>query len=524
MDFRLIGHLIGLRYKLLWAKTRTRNGKVALFFSGYLLLILVVILFALVGVGGGMAAVRLGRAERIAQGVLTALFVTATLTTVMLGFGLNQAFSDGELRRYPLNAAERRFARHFAGIADPFWILFLALYLGVAFGLYLFGAGNILLGVLAVVALFICNYVAAQVVALAIDRLMQQKGGWFILPVLFLTVAFVPQVLIPMLRKNPAAAKAALRTLAYTPTFGAGSLMTRTDAAAFYGLGLVALWILGLAALLIVLERRPPRIRVAQTSRIHWDTPFARMAAWFGPEYAPLVELWLVFLFRSKRFRIGYFMSLALVPFLLLVWSRQSARANPFAAAVGVFAVAGMTPAAAFIVNQFGYLGGGFRRYFLFPFRPAAALRATSYSLLALCSVYIVLAALAWIFFAPVAVGGTGLLMLLLSGIFGLFLFHGLGLWTTLYGPRRCDPNKTMGNDLSLAGNIVLIGGTFSLLFGPMVFGQFHKGLVTPDRWPFVLALAALAILFYFASLRRATAILPARRERLLAVVEGRAS
>ena len=29
MNTKLIGDLIGLRYKLMWAKTRTRNGKIA---------------------------------------------------------------------------------------------------------------------------------------------------------------------------------------------------------------------------------------------------------------------------------------------------------------------------------------------------------------------------------------------------------------------------------------------------------------------------------------------------------------
>src|ERR1039458_7959332 len=166
MNSQLIGHLIGLRYKLLWAKTRTRNGKIALFMAGYLLLVLVIAFFAVIGVGGGMAAVRSGRAERIAQGVLTALFVSATITSVVLGFGLNEVFSDTELRRYPLKQGERRFARHCTGIADPFWFLFLALYLGLAFGLYLFGSGNLALGVAAVLALFVCNYLAAQVVGL----------------------------------------------------------------------------------------------------------------------------------------------------------------------------------------------------------------------------------------------------------------------------------------------------------------------------------------------------------------------
>jgi hypothetical protein len=523
MNFQLIGNLIGLRYKLLWAKTRTRNGRIALFVAGYLLLLLVVIFFVVVGAGGGMAAVRFGMAERIAQGALTTLFVSATITSVVLGFGLNEVFSDTELRRYPLKQSERRFARHFAGLADPFWFLFLALYLGLVFGLYLYGSGNLALGIGAALALFVCNYLAAQVVGLGIERLMQQKGGSFLLPLAIMIVAFAPSLAVPMLRKNPAAGRAATQALAYTPSFGAGTMMTRTDAAAYRGLGLIAWWGLGLTAALVTLERRPPRIRVVQTTRIQWDTPFARVAAVFGPRYAPLVEHWLLFLFRCKRFRLSYLMSLALVPFLLLVWTRQAARGNPFAGAVGVFAVAGLAPAAAFLVNQFGYVGSGFRRYFLFPMDAAAALRASSFTLMALCSVYVVLAALAWVLFAPVAWNARGLVMLLASGVFGLFAFHGVGLWTTLYGPRRCDPNKTMGNDLSLAGNLVVVGGMMSVLLGPMIAGQFHKGLITPDRWLVVVALAAVAVCFYFASLRRTTALLLSRREKLLAVVEGRA-
>jgi hypothetical protein len=528
MNFRLISHLIGLRYKLLWAKTRTRNGRIALFMAGYLLLALVGIFFAVVGVGGGMVVVRSGNAGRIAQGVLTALFVCATVISVVLGFGMNEVFSDTELRRYPLNALERRFARHFTGIADPFWFLFLALYLGLAFGLYLLGSGSLLLGLIAVLALFVCNYLAAQVVGLAIERLMQQKAGPLILPIVMMVVCFLPSMAFPALRKNPAARKAVVRVLAYTPAFGAGAMMTRVDAAASGGMALIACWGLGLTAALVVLERRPPRIRVARTTRIRWDTPFARVARVFGPRHAPLVEHWLLFLFRCKRFRLAYLMSLPLVPFLLLIWSKQTAKSDPFAAAVGVFAVAGFTPAAAFIVNQFGYTGSGFRRYFLFPVDPAAALRTSSYTLMALCSVYLVLAALAWVLFAPVAWEARGMIMLLASGAFGLFAFHGAGLWTTLYGPRRCDPNKTMGNDLSLAGNLVVIGGMMAMLMGPMIAGQMylgvrHKHLFSPDRWWMVVVLAALAVCFYFASLQRAAAILPSRREKLLAVVEGRA-
>src|ERR1039458_9378002 len=46
MNTALIGELVKLRYQLLWAKTRSRNGRIALFLAGYLLLVLVIALLA----------------------------------------------------------------------------------------------------------------------------------------------------------------------------------------------------------------------------------------------------------------------------------------------------------------------------------------------------------------------------------------------------------------------------------------------------------------------------------------------
>jgi hypothetical protein len=155
------------------------------------------------------------------------------------------------------------------------------------------------------------------------------------------------------------------------------------------------------------------------------------------------------------------------------------------------------------------------------------ALRASSFTLMALCSVYIVLAAVCWVVAPPVAYDARGFIMLLAASAFGLFVFHGLGLWVTLFGPRRCDPDKTMGNDLSLLGNVVLIGGMITMLMGPMIVGEMgaglHKKLIGPDQWWIMVALAIMAACFYFGSLRAATALFSSRRERLLRIVEGKA-
>jgi hypothetical protein len=51
MNTRLLAHLLGLRYRLLWAQVRSRKGKMALFFVGYLFAVLIIVLMALGGFG-----------------------------------------------------------------------------------------------------------------------------------------------------------------------------------------------------------------------------------------------------------------------------------------------------------------------------------------------------------------------------------------------------------------------------------------------------------------------------------------
>ncbi len=532
MNFELIGHLIGLRYRLLWAKTRSRNGKIALFMTGYLFLIGVISVLAAGGFGAAIIAVKSGNAEEVAQGVLTGLSAWAIITSVMLGFGMNPAFSDAALRRYPLKARERRFARHFTGAVDPFWFLFLALELGLAFGLYLYGAANLLLGLIAVLLLYVCSYLAAQVVALILDQIMQRRGGSIVLPLIIIVVCIVPGAVAPALEKNHAAANTMLRILGYAPTFGAGSLMTRTDVAALYGFGLIAWWLIGLTVALVALERRPPKPRAAHTGPIRWDTFFTRIGEKFGPAIGPLVAHWMLFYSRCKRLRISYLISLPLTPFLLLLWSQQGRVRNAplagkelsmFATAVGVFAICGLFPAAAGVVNAFGYVGGGFRRYFLFPGNPGASLRAASYALITMCAPGVLLATITWLAYPYGIHTPKAMTMLVASGVAGMFFFHGAGLWTSIYTPRRGDPNATMGNDLSAGGNALLIGGMVLILLGPRFAAMKWKGAITPDYWWVTVGLAVAAVMFYFASLRRAEAAFAGRREKLLALLEGRA-
>jgi hypothetical protein len=108
------------------------------------------------------------------------------------------------------------------------------------------------------------------------------------------------------------------------------------------------------------------------------------------------------------------------------------------------------------------------------------------------------------------------------AAVTSLFVFLGLGLWASLFGPRCCDYYATFGNDLSAAGNTVLIGGILAVMVGPQLLAKAWPAALAPDKWWIAIPVVLLAAAFYFASLKRAGEMLPARREKLLAIVEGR--
>jgi hypothetical protein len=190
-----------------------------------------------------------------------------------------------------------------------------------------------------------------------------------------------------------------------------------------------------------------------------------------------------------------------------------------FIAAVGAFPIVAFMGTSRIAVNQYGYVGGAFRRFFLFPTDPAASLRAGSYAAVLLGAAMIPPAAILWAVFAPRPLDPRMVLMPVVNAVTVLFWFHGAGLWTSLYGPRRGDYDKSLGNDLSLLGNTVFIGTMLACVLLPLALGTS----VSPDNWWLTLPPAALAVAFYVASLRGASAVFPARREKLLAVLEGKA-
>jgi hypothetical protein len=529
MNLEMVGNLVRLRYKLLWAKTRTRNGKIALFVAGYLLLVLVLILMGAGGVGAGVAAVRSGKGQSVAELVLSGLFLQALISTVMLGFGLGAVFSETELRRYPLTARERWLARHCIGILDPFWFILLVLYLGLLFGMYLVGNVSLGLGLVGLVVLFLANYLAARAIALVMERAVKGKTGSLVLMSLVILLGFLPGTLAPVLQKNHALADTLLGILRFTPPFGAAATIAGDGAAAWSGLAVELCWTVGLLGVLAALEKRPPsRARAAATGSIAWGGRYDRIGGIFGPQLAPLVAFWLRFYVRNNRFRTLYLITLPVCAFLTYNLGkaeghRLHGQNALFVAALGAFPLASFLGTSRIAVNQFGYAGGALRRMLLLPTDPAASLRAGSYAGVLLESTLLLLATVAWVVLAPVRGDIRMLFMLVASGSTGLFLFHGAALWVTLYGPRRGKYDASFGNDMSLMANILVVGGALTCIFVPQVLSGVVPASVNPDYWWASIPVAAAAWAFYRVSLRITASLFEGRRERLMAVVEGRA-
>lgn len=523
VNFTLLGHLLRLRYRLLWAQVRTRNGKVAFFLAGYLLVVVVSMLLAFGGLGAGIAGVRSGKAELIARIVLGAFFVNALLIAVILGFGMNAAFTDAALRRFPLSAWDRLVARQLTAFLEPLWLFVCMLDIALALSLAALGAGSPLFALPAAAMLVVTNYLFARFIAGVVERILHVRGGAVILMLMIVAIATVPALVVPVLARNKPLVAGILAVLRFSPPFCAAAAMsTAAVLVAGSGLLLLVLWAAVLLGLIFLDERNPPVARGPAKATARWDSLYDRIAAWFGPEYGPLVGKTLRYYFRSNRVRYNYMLTLPILVFLTVL---QASRFGPMAIfvwALCLFPVSGFLGTVAVGVNQFGYDGGGFRRYFLLPCSPATAYHASSLATLFLGATLIPLGFVVWFAFAPFHTDLRMFSMLLSSAIGGLLFFNGLSNWTSLLAPRRVSFSSSFGNNLSAAANVVVIGGILGFMFLAIFIGRTGHVKDIFNFWWVPPVFLAVSAIFYSFTLRAGSAVFVARRERLLAIIEGR--
>lgn len=514
MRLKVLLILLGLRYRLLWAQMRLRRGKIALFVTGYLLACFLAATLMLGGFGAAAAAVRLGRAETVARIVLAGFSGIAIVAALAFGAGVNPAFSEAVLRRYPLSAADRFATRRLTAFLDPLWIILLALFLGVAAGFHAAGIGSTWLAAPAVLLLVMAAFLFVQLVAEAIGRLAATSTGLAFLAGLIA----VPMVALSAVQATAAAGHlwaALLPVIRITPAFLAAAAMTGGPAP---GLLLQLAWCAAMAGALAGIERLPRRSQTAPGVPAEWDAPCDRFAALFGAS-APLVAKTLRCYWRTKRARFSLLMNLPAPLLLLGISADRSAPLLHFFIGAGLMTVIGFLATFVVAVNSFGFDGSGFRRYFFLPLPPAAIVRAASLVPLVLGAMTLPLAFTAGVLLARVPVDFRMAVMLAANGLGGLCFFHALALWTSILAPSRADGEMLFGNDYSLAANVVGTGGMLGVIFGSQFLG-LAAGPRFLQFWWIAPGFMTAGVGFYVVTFRMAPKMLLSRRERILAVVE----
>jgi hypothetical protein len=527
MNTPLLRRLLGLRYRLLWAQARTRKGKVIFFLVGWLFAVLIMLLIGLGGIGAAMAAIQFGKAELVARIALGGPYLNAILAAVILGIGMNAAFSDAALRRYPLSSFERFVGRHLTAILDPLWIFILALDLGLITGFCIFGRASLWLGIPAAVLLVVTNYLLARVLSSLIERIAAMHAGSLLLATLggvgILLVSVGPSIFGPVLNRNPGYMAAGLAVLKFTPPLAAAAVITNLPGlSSLYWMLCLLGWCFGLAVGLVALERMPISSRSEEGARASWDRPCDRLAALCGSTWAPLVSKTLRYYLRSNRVRLDYLGNILIFSFLAVMFVRDLGPRGTFFWYLGFMASVGYCGTKIMSANLFGSDGSGFRRYFLLPVAPTVVLGTASLVSLLLGGLLIPVAMLAWVIISPVLPGVREIVLLLSSGIGGLFFFNSLGVWTTLLAPSRSEFALNFYNDLSFAANLVWLGGIFGAPLTGFFLYHFFGAEALLRYWMVVPLLMLAAVAFYFLTLRVGTALLVARRERLLFILERR--
>ncbi len=506
-------HLLGLRYRLLWAQARLKSGRIILFIVGYLILFPVLAMLALGGLGTSVALIRSGHTELAVGTILCVCFLMSSLAAVVLGFGINSAFSDRALRRYPVSPFLRLVARHLSAFLDPFWILVLVLYLGIMGGLVLFGAASFWIAMLAAVLLSVNNYLAARVLSSLIERVMSARTGSLILLLAVAPFFMAPAFAGPMLHLYSRQLINIIYLLRFLPPFAAAAATgSSVVSASGWTLYLLA-WCFVLAATLSLLERKSATSRTITEAHASWDSASERLAAYFGPDLAPLVCKTLRYYVRSPQTRLSYPFAVVLMVTAFLDPPRS------FFLAIGIISMIGAASMGAMTLNVFGFDGSGFRRYFLLPVQPVKVLLATALVPLLLGIAIIPVSLAIWIAFAPIPIKAEMIVILISGGCGGLFLFQGLGIWTSLLSPRAIPFKATVGHRLPLAANLLMMSFIVVWMGIPFILEQLGTQTVL-DRWWVAVLISAISLTFYVITVHVGAAVFVKRRETMLTAIE----
>jgi hypothetical protein len=516
--------LVGLRYRLIWAQARTSNGRMALFFALYGLGGFTLLFFSLGGLGMAQGAIAMGEGESIARWTLTTFFVNGIGLSFLFGLGTRAAFSEESLRHYPLNSQERFTVRHAIGLLDPIWLTVVAGAFGLAVGLAWTGLGSIVTGLPAVILFIVVNYLATAVLLALAGIIVETRAGTALFSALvILLVSFGPLVIAALITAHRFDIWLAFdQLLQVTPPGAAAAMMSGDGSLTMLGgAGLLFLWCGALVYLLMRLESRPRSSKPAVpgiTIRSDFIDDFGKL---MSGRYGPLVSKSLRYHLRSNLIRFSLITSpiIILTGKYLLPWRWQE---RFFLISLSIFFIISSATGATLMLNHFGYDDAGIRRYAILPIPFADALRAGSLASLVLRAITVFVAFGLWlIFYAAESPTWEMIVMILSIALASLFLFNALGLWTSVFSPKRLSFDAMWNSRLSFGANLVVIIGISLPLWGMVFFGDRIDHAVLTRHWWVAPLILIFCLSFYILSLVVMERPVKSRRERLIDLIAG---
>ncbi|MGH9838989.1 MAG: hypothetical protein ACREEM_09405 [Blastocatellia bacterium] len=515
--------LIKLRYRLIWAQSRTRNGRIALLFLLYMLGGSIALLFLLSGFGATIADDVFGQNGFFARWMLAGFFINGVGLSLLFGVGVREAFSDESLRHYPFSVRERFAVRQLIGLLDPIWLILITGVIGAVIGFAWLKKGVLFMGLIGAL-LFICaNYLTTSVLLLVIGLMMRTRRGSAVLGGLALALVTIGSAAVSVV--SVARSEWVWRQLdtflSFTPPGAAAAMMVGESVFQVLGslLFLVA-WCVALALILKKLESLPPASNTDYAGESAWDGLCDQAARPFGPTYAPFVGKSLRYHLRCNMIRFSLLTSPLFVLFGKFMIPGRSLNGE----LIITFALFFMTSAAtgaAMMLNLFGFDSAGIRRYAVLPSTFAVALRAGSFASLLLRALVMLTALALWAVLSREHITARIALLVLSIIVASLFLFNALGLWTSVLAAKRSDLESMWNNRLSFGGNVVMLGG----MAIPYVIAVMASERVSPAEaarfWWVPALLMILCIGFYAYSLKAIEPVLESRKERLINLIAG---
>ncbi|MCI0337006.1 MAG: hypothetical protein L0226_05490 [Acidobacteria bacterium] len=516
--------LVRLRYRLIWAHARTGNGRIALFFVLYLLGGLLALFISFGGFGLAYGMVGNGQGESVARWVLASLFINGIGLSLLFGLGSREAFSEDSLRRYPLNSQERFIVRHAIGLLDPIWLILVAGAFGLAIGFARAGYGSILIGFPAVFLFIIANYLMTAVILSIVGIMMQTRTGSALLgTAVILLVSFGPLAIASLITTRRLEVWQAFDHLLQLTPPGAAAAIIVSDGAArvLGGAFLLFLWSLILVYALIKLEGRPRASQTAASGSIIWNDFYDQFGNLLGGKYGPLVSKSLRYHLRCNFIRFSLITSPIIVLMGKVLFPGQGPESF-LLISLAIFFMLSSATGAALMFNLFGYDSAGIRRYGILPIPFADALRAGSLASLFLRAIAVFVAFALWLIFYTTRALNWQMVIMILSVAFGsLFLFNALGLWTSVFSPKRLDFDAMLNNRLSFGANVVVIVGILIPFWGTMVLAHRIGQSVLLRFWWIACLILIFCIGFYALLQWVIERLLKSRRERLINLVAG---